>query len=216
MGRARGLIWLQLAKVYSLPVLAGIPISSMARSKSHHSLLRLRGYTVIELVVSIVLLGIVAAVVIPRFMAPNAFDEPVARDGLLTTIRAAQQAALGRDDVTFEIDRTGSAWHLQVKDSGSTLREFEFSAENIILETGSPASSNDTCSTSFDTAVANDFELSFDAMGNLGEFSNTGVPGAPVAVDDDFNGVRICLNDTDALSICVSPAGYAHAGNCDA
>ncbi|MGV3593475.1 MAG: type II secretion system protein [Gammaproteobacteria bacterium] len=188
----------------------------MARSKSHHLPPRLHGYTVIEMVIVIVLLGIVAAVVVPRFMAPNAFDEPVARDGLLTTIRAAQQAALGRSEVTFEIDRIGDTWHLEVKDSGSMIRELMFSAEDIVLETGSPAASSDVCSSGFDTAVANDFSLSFDAVGNLSEFTNTGVPGAPVAVDGNFNGVRICLNDTDALSICVSPAGYAHAGNCDA
>lgn len=175
-----------------------------------------RGFTIVELIIVIVLVGITAVVIVPRFMAPGGIDEAIARDGLLASLRAAQQAALGRDDVTLEIDRTGDAWHLEVKDAGNTLRELEFSARNIILETGSPAATSDVCSTAFDTAVANDFTLTFDALGNLGEFNNTGVPATPVAVDDNFNGVRICLNDTDALSICVSPAGYAHAGNCDA
>jgi MSHA pilin protein MshC len=175
-----------------------------------------QGFSAIELVVVIVLLGIVGAVVIPRFMAPDAFDQMVARDSLLTTLRAAQQAALGRSDITFEINRAGAAWHLEVKEAGTTLRELRFSADNISLETGSPIASGDVCATSLDTAVASDFELAFDAVGNLKRFGNTGVAGSPIHVDESFNGVRICLNDTDALSICVSPAGYAYAGSCDA
>jgi MSHA pilin protein MshC len=178
-----------------------------------------RGFTIVELIVVIVLLGIVSAMLIPRFLEPSAFEVASAQDAVITTLRAAQQAALGRDGVTFEIDRVGNDWVLAAKDDGTTIRTLQFSAANVVLETGSAAASGNTCATGFDTAVATDFELEFDSgdadayqKGDLDEFTNDGVTEI---VDASFNGVRICVNDVDALSVCVSPAGYAYAGSCD-
>ena len=174
------------------------------------------GFTIIELVVVLVLVGIAAATIAPRFMAPNAFDESAAQDALLATIRAAQQAALGRENVSFTIEQAGNAWVLTVTaDPGaSTLRTAEVPARSVILETGSTASSGDTCESSFDDAIAANFLLTFDAKGNLASFAN----GANTAFTSDpaFNGVRICVNDAAASSVCVSRAGYAYAGTCDA
>lgn len=174
-----------------------------------------KGFTIIELVVVIVLVGIVGAVIISRFVGPNAFEIAAAQDGLLTTIRAAQQAALGRTDATlvaFEIDQSGGDWVLTARDGATTLRTLELPADNIVLETGSAVASADTCATGFDTAVSGDFELVFEKKGNLDEFTNN---GTTEMVDAMFNGVRNCVNDSPALSVCVSPAGYAYAGNCD-
>jgi MSHA pilin protein MshC len=173
----------------------------------------LRGFTIVELIVVIVLLGIVGAVVIPRFLSPNAFDEPAAQDGLLATIRGAQQAAIGRANVTFEITSTGDDWTFVAKSGSTTLRTFQVRTNGVVLETGSAASSSNTCANDFDTALAGDFKLEFNTDGTLKRFTNN---GSTENVNASFNGVRICVNDTNAASVCVSPAGYAHAGNCDA
>jgi prepilin-type N-terminal cleavage/methylation domain-containing protein len=174
--------------------------------------LRFRGFTVVELVVVIVLLGIVGAVVIPRFLAPNTFNEPAAQDGLLATIRAAQQAAIGRANVTFKITSDSNDWTFAALSGATTLRTLTVPVSDVKLETGSAASSANTCATGFNTAVANDFTLTFKSDGNLASFTNN---GTTETVDAAFNGVRICLNDTIAVSACVSPAGYAYAGDCD-
>ncbi|MDY6982080.1 MAG: prepilin-type N-terminal cleavage/methylation domain-containing protein [Pseudomonadota bacterium] len=177
---------------------------------------KFNGFTIIELVVVLVLVGITATIVAPRYMGPNAFDQSAAQDALLTTIRAAQQAALGRSNVSFAIGQAGNAWVMTVTaDPGaSTLRTADFPARSVILETGSAASSGDTCESGFDDAVAANFLLTFDAKGNLASFVN----GANSAFTSDpaFNAVRICVNDTAASSVCVSRAGYAYAGTCDA
>lgn len=165
-----------------------------------------------ELIVVLVLIGITSAVVISRFAEPDTFTVQAAQDGLLTTIRAAQQAALGHDDVTFEINQAGGEWQLEARDAGGVIRTLELPADSIVLQTGSAAASSDTCATGFDTAVQNDFELGFDGKGNLAQFVNG---GTTELVDSTFNGVRLCVNNTDAQSVCVSPAGYAYAGNCD-
>lgn len=177
------------------------------KARTEHS-----GFTIIELIVVIVFLGIVGAVIVPRFLSPNAFSERAAQDGVITTIRAAQQSSLGRDAVTFEIDAAGGNWVLTAKASSNIIRTFEIPAAALILETGSAVASANSCANDFDTTVDSDFELVFDGQGNLEEFTNN---GTTELVDASFNGVRICLNNTVELSVCVSPAGYAYAGNCD-
>ncbi len=171
-----------------------------------------QGFTIVELVAVIVLLGIVGVVVIPRFLAANAFDEIAARDGLLATLRAAQQASLGRNPVTFEINTAGDDWVFVAKSGGNVVSSFEVPTRSVVIETGSPAASGNTCANDFDDAIDPNFELLFSAKGDLETFTNA---GAPISADTSFNGVRICLNDTVASSVCVSRAGYAYAGNCD-
>ena len=52
-----------------------------------------KGFTLVELVVVIVLVSIVAVSAVSRYLTPSAFDAAGVRDGLITTLRAAQQAA---------------------------------------------------------------------------------------------------------------------------
>lgn len=182
---------------------------------------KMRGFSLVELVVVIVLAGIVAVVVIPRYVGTTAFNASAVRDGLIATIRAAQQAAMGRDAVTFEIDASGGEWIFSAKAGGNTIRSFEAPTSNVILETGSGlTTSSSTCATGFDTAVvagASAFQLTFNSQGNLALFTydGAGPPTETVDQNANFNGVRICVNDVVANSVCVSPAGYAYAGNCD-
>jgi hypothetical protein len=127
---------------------------------------------------------------------------------------------LGRDAVTFEIDAAGGDWIFTAKAGGNVIRTFQASTDNVILETGSAiASGSDTCATGFDTTVvagASAFQLSFDGESNLDEFIYDGIGGPPLDAEDPaFNGVRICVNDSVTRSVCVSPGGYAYAGNCD-
>lgn len=171
-----------------------------------------RGFTVVELVIVIVLIGIVGAVAMSRFMSGSAFNAVGARDAIITVAHAAQQASLGRNDVSFEIDNSGDDWIFAVISGTEVLRTASVSNRNVTLETGSAAASANTCANGFDTAVANDFKLTFDGKGDLLSFTNN---STTETVDAAFNGVRLCVNDDVNFSVCVSPAGYAYVGNCD-
>ena len=176
--------------------------------------LRCRGFSVIELVVVIVLTGIVGMVVISRYGPPDSFEIQGAQDALLTTIRQAQQAALGRSNVSFTIDSGAGTWEFAVSSGVDVISTQEVPSAGIKIETGSTVWTTDTCAagSSFNTAVGS-FELEFDPEGNLASFNNTGV--GLQSMSPTFNGVRICLNDTVTYSVCVSPAGYAYEGNCE-
>lgn len=54
----------------------------------------IKGFTIIELIMVLILLGILSAVALPRFFATNDFDERVLFDDTLNAIRYAQKLAV--------------------------------------------------------------------------------------------------------------------------
>lgn len=170
------------------------------------------GFTVVELVIVIILIGIVGAVALTRYMSSSSFNAAGAQDAIITIAHATQQASLGRSNVSFTIQSSGGNWVFAATAGGSALRTATVSTRDVILETGPAAASANTCADSFDNGVANDFELTYDNKGDLIDFTNN---GGTTSVDGAFNGVRICVNDDVSLSVCVSPAGYAYPGDCD-
>ena len=171
-----------------------------------------KGFSLVEVIIVLTLAGIVGALTVPYLLNRHVFDAPAARDGFIATVRAAQQAALGRTGITMEIDSTGDQWVMTVRESGDVIRELRVSNVSVVLETGSAASAVAACDTAFDDSVENDFALAFDSRGELSSFTNNGVTETASAL---FNGVRMCVDDQVMYSACVSPAGYAYSGNCD-
>lgn len=168
-----------------------------------------RGFSLVELVVVLLLTGIVAAVTFSRLGAPNSFNALATRDAIISTARAAQQLALGRTNVTFEIDPSGGDWLLTAKSGATVVRTATVPANSVILETGTTITAGD-CASGFDDAVTSNFLVNYDGLGNATSFTNS--VAAPVTID---NGVRICVNDDVSFSVCISPAGFASAGDCD-
>jgi prepilin-type N-terminal cleavage/methylation domain-containing protein len=68
------------------------------------------GFTLIELVMVMVLLGIVTAVVAPRFSGTDTFSVHVVRDQILSAFRYAQQHAM--------YDQSGNCYSLIIDSSG--------------------------------------------------------------------------------------------------
>lgn len=170
------------------------------------------GFTIVEIIIVLIIVGIIAVSAFARFVDGSAINSTAARSSIITVSHAAQQASLGRDNVSFEIDSSGDDWVFSAIADGSTLRSVSISSDNVVLETGSAVASANTCANSFDTALANDFALTYNRNGDLVDFTNN---TTTEIVDASFNGVRICINDDVSLSVCVSPAGYAYEGNCD-
>jgi MSHA pilin protein MshC len=55
-----------------------------------------RGFTLVELIVTMILVGILAVAVIPRFADQSAFDARGFRDGTLSVLRYAQKSAVAQ------------------------------------------------------------------------------------------------------------------------
>src|SRR5690606_12779679 len=99
----------------------------------------IEGFTLVEMVVIILLLGIVGAVVFSRVLTPSAFNVRAATDALASTAQAAQQLALGRSDVTLTIESSGGNWLISTNAGGTAVRSASVPAAGVVLETGSTA-----------------------------------------------------------------------------
>lgn len=181
------------------------------------------GFSVIEMIAVVMLLGIVGTVVFSRFSDPTSFNQAAVKDSLVTSIRQAQQAALGRSDVTFSIVQTADEYQFLVKSGANVLTTQTINSQNIVLQTGTAealSTATDSCASGarFDASVQG-FVIEFDSQGNIASFDYDANPMGPELNEDppsfDFNGVRICVNDLVTASVCVSPAGYAYEGDCD-
>ena len=179
------------------------------KNKKNLSAMKSHGFSMIELVVVIILLSIMGVAIMSRFSDSSEFNTLAARDGIIATALAAQQASLGRNDVTFDINQSGSDWIFEVASSGTVVSSFEVTGGGFTLETGSTITTGD-CSTGFDDAVTSNFSIAYDSFGNASTFTNAA--STPVSI---ANGVRICIDDTVDLSVCISPGGYAREGDCE-
>ncbi|MFT6915235.1 MAG: MSHA pilin protein MshC [Motiliproteus sp.] len=160
---------------------------------------RAAGFTIIELVVVIALLGILSASAIARFSDTQSYHDQQLRDQLISIARVAQQAALNRhgQQVTLELSRPDD-WLLEVKvEDGETevlslkRQRVEASEARLFGPAGQEINN------------ATPYKVSYDSLGNITD-----------GVVTNLN-----FNDASAHVFCISLAGYAYqaadAGDCE-
>ena len=150
------------------------------------------GFTVVELVAVIALIGVIASLALARMTDPASFDGVVAKDGVLALSRSAQQSALGRANVQLTLMPVGSNIVVSSIVSGATASTRSFPTNEVAITAGTVGSGT-SCS-----SISSTITLNFDSAGEI------------ETVDDD--GFPICLNGESSL--CISPAGFAHEGAC--
>ncbi|MEH6470158.1 MAG: type II secretion system protein [Halopseudomonas sp.] len=152
---------------------------------------RASGFTIVELIVVIALLGILSAVAISQFGNTQTYHDLQLKDQLISVARVAQQTALNRHDqtVTLEVSRP-SGWLFEVKAQGLSLKQqrVESSAAKLFDPDGAEINSSTPYIVSYDNlgnlasgAVAN---LGFDASGAIVCISLAGYPYQAVDAND--------------------------------
>lgn len=83
-----------------------------------------RGFTIVELIMVIVILGIISAVAVPRFFDRKVFDERFYFEEALSTVRYAQKLAVASGcPVRYVLDGNGYALSYRGSDCTSTMGE---------------------------------------------------------------------------------------------
>lgn len=170
------------------------------------------GFTLIEVVTVIAILAVISVVTMSRILSGNALNAIVVRDQIISLARTAQQNALGRSDVDLTITPSagGDEITLITSYNAGVIESYTFSMSTVSLS--GDINDTDSCAvTSGADAITNATPLTL-TFGELGDLGVSGVTGSTGVVT---SAVRICLNDTASESVCVSPSGFAYAGDCD-
>ncbi|MDO6713217.1 MULTISPECIES: prepilin-type cleavage/methylation domain-containing protein [Alteromonadaceae] len=164
------------------------------------------GFTIVELVVVIIILGILTVVVAPRFQTGGGLAEYTYQARLISSLRTMQQRAMNdtRDSYCFQVNVFTGA-------------NSSFGPPTLVYKNSSRALS---CATTIDTSedaayvVANIDEMDADNV--------TITSGGGSILFNRFgcanNGSGFCANDIEvvlqgesAVSVCIESQGYIHA-----
>ena len=153
---------------------------------------RTKGFSVVELVAVILMLGILGSLGLGRLVNPSGFDKRNAADALISLSRSVQQSALVKSSASLKIETSGASLAFSEVVSGATSTTRSFPTNKVSITAGT-LGSGASCS-----SITSTITLNFDSAGEI------------ETVDDD--GFPICLNGESSL--CISPAGFAHEGAC--
>lgn len=153
---------------------------------------RVTGFTVVELIAVLVVVGLIASVASSRVAGGRFYDALVAKDTVLSLIKRTQQMALSEENISVTIGVDGSNTIFSQIESGAVRTTRSFPTNEVAITAGTVGDGT-SCG-----SISSTITLNFDSAGEI------------EAVDDD--GFPICLNGESSL--CISPAGFAHQGPC--
>ncbi|NRA54587.1 MAG: type II secretion system protein [Gammaproteobacteria bacterium] len=147
-----------------------------------------RGFTLVELVMTMILISILAVTVLPKLFGPSEFAVYAIRDQLIGQLRLSQLQALNRRGTTQNLlvkpDKFGLA-------RSTTDTETQLSSdENSIV---------DLDGVSIKLGASNDFSLRFDSHGKI--------TAGSVSCD---GGCTLTLIGSETLKITIESEGYVH------
>lgn len=166
---------------------------------------RQSGFTLIELVAVLVLLGILGAVAFPRFANFDSYRDRVFRDTLLTSLRLTQRTALSHNTATIEwrLNRSAADNWLYAVDINSAEQESETLVSDQPVTYQASLAAGGTLSGSL--ALNDTLTLRYDRSGNL-VFADDGTTAG--ALDGSMQLIA------RGQRLCISLTGFTYAGTC--
>jgi MSHA pilin protein MshC len=119
-----------------------------------------QGFTMVELVIVMVIVGILAAVAAPRFFEINTFDSRAYYDQLISTLRFAQKAAVAQHSTVCVVD-TANEIGLYAADCTTPLNLFD----EQVCATNNNKYRHKLCAPSGVTITSAHGTVSFDYLG---------------------------------------------------
>mgnify|MGYP000653230195 CR=1 FL=1 len=153
-----------------------------------------------------------------RLLEGDIFNASVVRDQLISLARSTQQQALGRSDVALIIRPNGDSLELKtVEDfvNVTTFTELQSATVDIrSVELAGDVNVTASCSATPGTNAIGNTTPMVIRFNELGDLLGGGVVGSSYP-STASTAMRICVNDDPLNSVCLSPAGFAYAGDCE-
>ncbi|WP_077341001.1 type II secretion system protein [Pseudocolwellia agarivorans] len=153
-----------------------------------------RGFTIIELVLVIVLMGILAVTVAPKMFGSDGFEEHTYQAEVIATLRSIQLRAMQQTSVG------GNACHTVIVST------------KLLTVGGSCAvnkkNANDQALNDLDVKIDEDHNVTFVTSGMTGNsfiFDSNGIPA------NCSNPCNITIIGSDTLTVRIESQGYIHA-----
>jgi MSHA pilin protein MshC len=149
------------------------------------------GFTLVELVTTMIVIGIIAVAVLPRLMSDSSFSAYSLRSEFISELRQVQLKAIQNTDQCYQIDVTSS---------GYTLRHFSGRAASLCtnqvrIEQQQTFSGN--AHVALTSNASQVFSITFDSLGRM---------LSPACSGHCFNVVA-----DETLAIAVESEGYIYA-----
>lgn len=161
------------------------------RFKFHSMHSRTGGFTLVELVTTIILIGVLSVVAIPRLMSSSSYSAYSLRNEFTAELRKAQLLAMNNTDICIRIEVDAANGYRQLR---FPVRVGNQCSGTASLNLGWQAFQGGS---SLRLAGASSFALDFDALGRL---PGTGCQGACIEVIAD-----------ETLILAVESEGFIHA-----
>ncbi len=157
-----------------------------------------RGFTLIELIIVIILIGILAVTVVPKFITSKGFEEYTYRDELIIKLRAIQLR-------TMQQTNSGKCQEIKVDTANGIigLLATDSDPSNPLCKT------NDYAGDSTTVTIAPNHNVSFSISENLTKFSSLGKPLGCISLDPCK--VTITIKGEGDLTIEINEEGYIYA-----
>ena len=171
------------------------------------------GFTLVELITVITLVGILSVVAVPRMVGRDSFgNEEVARS-LLGSARLAQQHALSHTDeaVQLAVARTTDGYDFEITRDGGGTPVTVYSLLSAYPKVDLSVAAGSLTST---LVVGQTLTLAFTSRSDLNSVSLAGSPLSSVASGSVDGGVGVTINGNSTSLVCVAASGYAHRGTC--
>jgi MSHA pilin protein MshC len=155
----------------------------------------MHGFTMVELVVTIVIIGILAATIVPRWNAGSGFGERGFRDQVVAGLRFAQKSAIGARR-TVRVDFTAADVQFFIRTCANEMLVCpgaEFAALNLPGVGASTIRADDAAVRSSNLSVfpANIFfQPSGSPLGGGANIEVANLPGLPIVVEAETGYVR--------------------------
>ncbi len=143
-----------------------------------------QGFTLVELVITIMLIAILSVAVMPRFFTSSSYSAYTLRDEFISELRRVQLMAMNNQDRCYGVNVTADEYHMMV---------YENNCANVLV-TGTAQSMPQGSSLTLNGNNA--FALTFNTDGAIASSCNSGCT------------IKVIANET--LDLKIESQGYIH------